>query len=94
MKKLIITTMLTATCIFAANAKELKVTSPDGRLVVTLNDNRGIPVYSATYDGNEAIKPSRLGLITNVGDFSSGLTWIALQKGRDFAESARGRVVG
>ena len=75
MKKLIITTMLTATCIFAANAKELKVTSPDGRLVVTLNDNRGIPVYSATYDGNEAIKPSRLGLITNVGDFSSGLTF-------------------
>ena len=66
MKKLIITTMLTATCIFAANAKELKVTSPDGRLVVTLNDNRGIPVYSATYDGNEAIKTSRLGLITNV----------------------------
>lgn len=75
MKKLIITTMLTATCIFAANAKELKVTSPDGRLVVTLNDNRGIPVYSATYDGNEAIKTSRLGLITNVGDFSSGLTF-------------------
>ena len=75
MKKLIITTMLTATCIFAANAKELKVTSPDGRLVVTLNDNRGIPVYSATYDGNEAIKPSRLGLITNVGDFSAGLTF-------------------
>src|SRR5574344_1939463 len=75
MKKLIITTMLTATCIFATNAKELKVTSPDGRLVVTLNDNGGIPVYSATYDGNEAIKPSRLGLITNVGDFSSGLTF-------------------
>ena len=75
MKKLLITTMLTATCIFAVNAKELKVTSPDGRLVVTLNDNRGIPVYSATYDGNEAIKPSRLGLITNVGDFSAGLTF-------------------
>lgn len=75
MKKLLITTMLTASCIFAANAKDLKVTSPDGRLVVTLNDNGGIPVYSATYDGNEAIKPSRLGLITNVGDFSSGLTF-------------------
>lgn len=75
MKKLLITTMLTASCIFAVNAKELKVTSPDGRLVVTLNDNGGIPVYSATYDGNEAIKPSRLGLITNVGDFSSGLTF-------------------
>ena len=75
MKKLLITTMLTVTCIFAVNAKELKVTSPDGRLVVTLNDNGGIPVYSATYDGNEAIKPSRLGLITNVGDFSIGLTF-------------------
>ena len=75
MKKLLITTMLTASCIFAVNAKELKVTSPDGRLVVMLNDNGGIPVYSATYDGNEAIKPSRLGLITNVGDFSSGLTF-------------------
>ena len=75
MKKLLITATLTMACMFAAEAKELKVSSPDGRLVVTINDNGGSPTYSAHYDGTEAIRPSRLGLVTNAGDFSRGLTF-------------------
>ena len=75
MKKLLITSLLMVACVFVSNAKELKVTSPDGRLVVTLNDNGGTPVYSVCYDGMESIKPSCLGLITNVGDFSNRLTF-------------------
>ena len=75
MKKLLITSMLMAVFAFAAKAEDLKVTSPDGRLIVTLNDNNGMPTYAVTYDGMEAVKPSRLGLITNVGDFSRGLSF-------------------
>ena len=51
MKKLMISAAIMLAMI-TANAENLKVTSPDGRLVVTLNDNGGIPLYSATYDGN------------------------------------------
>lgn len=74
MKKLLISTFMLTATVLAGNAENLKVTSPDGRLVVNLNDEGGIPSYSVTYDGVETIKPSRLGLITNVGDFSQGLT--------------------
>ena len=75
MKKLLITSVLMVASVFAANAENLKVTSPDGRLIVNLNDKGGIVTYDVTYDGQEAVKPSRLGLITNVGDFSRGLSF-------------------
>ena len=75
MKKLLITSVLMVASVFAANAENLKVTSPDGRLIVNLNYKGGIVTYDVTYDGQEAVKPSRLGLITNVGDFSRGLSF-------------------
>ena len=75
MKKLLITSVLMVASVFAANAENLKVTSPDGRLIVNLNDKGGIVTYDVTYDGQEAVKPSRLGLITNLGDFSRGLSF-------------------
>ena len=75
MKKLLITSVLMVASVFAANAENLQVTSPDGRLIVNLNDKGGIVTYDVTYDGQEAVKPSRLGLITNVGDFSRGLSF-------------------
>ena len=75
MKKLLITSVLMVASVFAANAENLKVTSPDGRLIVNLNDKGGIVTYDVTYDGQEAVKPSGLGLITNVGDFSRGLSF-------------------
>ena len=75
MKKLLITSVLMVASVFAANAENLKVTSPDGRLIVNLHDEGGIVTYDVTYDGQESVKPSRLGLITNVGDFSRGLSF-------------------
>ena len=41
----------------------MKVTTDEGRVC-----------YSVEYDGQEVLKPSRLGLRTNVGDFTEGLT--------------------
>ena len=54
-------------------AKEEQVAGPDGRLVVTVSDVGGKPTYSVTYDGVEFVKPSPLGVKTDIGDFSEGM---------------------
>ena len=67
--------MLMVVSVFATNAENLKVTSPDGRLIVNLNDKGGILTYDVTYDGQEVLLPSQLGFLSNVGDFSKELTY-------------------
>ena len=74
MKKLLISAAMMLAMI-TANAENLKVTSPDGRLIVNLEDKGGIVTYTVNYDGQEVIKPSQLGFVSNVGDFSRGLTF-------------------
>ena len=74
MKKLLISAAMMLAMI-TANAENLKVTSPDGRLIVNLEDKGGIVTYAVNYDGQEVIKPSQLGFISDVGDFSKGLTF-------------------
>ena len=74
MKKLLISAAMML-AMMTANAENLKVTSPDGRLSVNLTDEGGIVTYAVTYDGQEVIKPSQLGFVSNVGDFSKGLTF-------------------
>lgn len=54
-------------------ADEKVVSSPDGRLVVTVSCEEGRASYTVKYDGEELLKPSSLGLKTNVGDFTKGL---------------------
>ena len=54
-------------------ADEKVVASPDGRLVVTVSCEEGRASYTVKYDGEELLKPSSLGLKTNVGDFTKGL---------------------
>ena len=55
-------------------AKEIVITSPDGRLVVTVNDEGGRLAYTVDYDGQQMLAPSALGLKTDIGDFTQGLT--------------------
>ena len=74
MKKLMISAAIMLAMI-TANAENLKVTSPDGRLIVNLNDKGGIVTYAVTYDSQKVIKPSQMGFVSNVGDFSAGLTF-------------------
>ncbi len=57
------------------------VTSPDGRLVVTVDAEGGIPVYSVSYDGAEIIRRSPLGFKSNIGDFSSDMTLTGSKSG-------------
>ena len=55
-------------------AHEATVSSPDGRLVVTINDDGGQPTYAITLDGRQALLPSPLGFKADVGDFSRRLS--------------------
>ena len=54
-------------------AEERTVSSPDGKLVVTVNDDGGRANYTVTYAGQPILRSSRLGLKTNIGDFTAGL---------------------
>ena len=58
-------------------ATEKSVSSPDGRLVVSVSDQSGLATYRVSYDQREVFKPSALGLQTSLGDLTKGLTIVA-----------------
>ena len=62
--------MLTPMAVFA---REATVTSPDGKLQVTINDNGGRATYAVTLDGQPMLLPSALGFKADFGDFTQGL---------------------
>lgn len=70
-----LTVLLLAAFAMALHAKENKVVSPDGNLTVSVEDHDGQLFYSASYHGRQMLKPSRLGIIANTGDFSQQLTF-------------------
>ena len=57
-----------------ASAREVELRSPDGKLCVTVDDTDGNPTYRVDYDGVAFLNKSPLGLDTNIGDFTRGLT--------------------
>jgi len=57
-----------------SKAEDKKVVSPDGKLVVTVSANAGTPTYSISYNGKVFLKPSPIGLKTNIGDFVKDLS--------------------
>ncbi len=73
---------LAALASLPALAKESTVSSPDGQLVVTVNDNGGNANYTLTYAGQTILRTSRLGLKTNIGDFTAGLTLTDVKAGK------------
>ena len=72
MKFFIVMAMLLGSNIVSAEDKQ--IASPDGKLVVTVADMDGRPSYSVSYDNVLFLKPSPLGIIANIGDFSSGMS--------------------
>lgn len=74
MKKISLLLFALVLIISMVNAQEKKMAGPDGKLVVTISTNEGIPTYSVTYNGKVFLQSSPLGLKTNIGDFSQGLT--------------------
>ena len=72
--------LLLATVSTGAFAEQNKVISPDGRLVVNVEDHAGCLYYDVTYDGKQMMQPSLLGVVANVGDFSQNLVYKSVDK--------------
>ena len=65
---------LLTTCWVTAQTPGSVVSSPDGKLRVTLSLDNGKPTYSVSLHGKPYVVKSPLGLQTSVGNFSEGLT--------------------
>lgn len=81
--KNIIPGLITFCCILFSSAAFSQVTevkSPDGYLQLSIDIEAGTPVYSVTYKGQTMLEDSPLGLTTNEGDFTSGMSFIESSK--------------
>lgn len=58
------------------------VKSPNGKLTVNVSLNKGVPVFDMTYNGKVFLEKSPLGLITNEGDFSKNMSFVASSTGK------------
>ena len=57
-------------------AESKTVTSPDGKMAVTVKVENGKATYGVMYEGVEMLKASRLGLKTSIGDYSKQLSFV------------------
>lgn len=73
MKKRLFIMTVAAACAVCGAAQDAVVTSPDGRLSVSIYNEDGRAGYEVSYDGKQMMTRSALGLKANIGDFSSGL---------------------
>ena len=60
-----------------ADSFQKTLLSPDGKLSVSISLQSGSLSYSVSYDGKTMIEPSSLGLTTDMGDYSRGLTYVS-----------------
>ena len=58
----------------AVTAREVSVTSPNGKLVVTVCDDSQQATYAVSLDGQQMVLPSALGFKADFGDFTQKLT--------------------
>ena len=58
----------------AATAKNFVLTSPNGEVVVNLNDEGGKLVYNVSYQGVQLLEDSPLGIVTDRLDFTKGVS--------------------
>ena len=55
-------------------ATEKRIESPDGTMIVTINDEGGRPQYEVSLNGQQILQPSPLGVKMNFDDLTQGLT--------------------
>ena len=65
--------------VLTANAETTTVTSPDGKLCVDINLHDGLLTYDVCYNGKDMLRTSRLGVKTEMGDYTQGLTLTAVR---------------
>jgi len=66
--------LLMVLCALGMMAQTKRVTSPDGKMVVTVKVENGKATYGVEYDGVEMVKASRLGVETSIGDYTKHLS--------------------
>ena len=72
MKK--ISLLLSAFCACCvAGASTVEFSGPDKKLVVSVSDDGGVPVYEVRYDGTVFLERSPLGVLTDINDLQQGL---------------------
>ena len=72
MKKTIICCL--ALLCLTIGTKAQTISSPDGKIQVSLDLQNGKPCYSVNYEGQAMLDRSALGVVTNIGDYTQGLT--------------------
>ena len=80
MKKAILTMALTLAACWQAMAYTADVSSPDGRLKVTVEVKDGRATYAVSYDGKAVLEPSPLGFVADFGDLTGGLTLLGTEE--------------
>ena len=79
MKKVILAVLVLASTWSSAWATEKTFNSPDGKVAVVVDDTNGTATYRITLGSVEFIGRSPLGLKTNMGDYTQGLTLSACE---------------
>ncbi len=74
MKKQLFITSLCLLSFMGLMAQTVNVSSPDGKLQVSIVCEKGHASYSVNYDGKSMVTPSALGLKADIGDFTKSLT--------------------
>lgn len=59
-----------------AYSQQSNVSSPDGKLKVSISLQNREPIYTVTYNNKTMLENSPLGLVTNEGDFSKNMKYI------------------
>ena len=58
------------------SAQQATVKGPDGNLKVEISVKKGKPVYSVTYKDMTILEDSPLGFVTNIGNFSTDISYV------------------
>ncbi len=74
MKSFLFTVLFAVISVASYASGEEKITSPDGKLIVTVSDAEGKPTYKVDYNGNAMLLASPLGITTEKQDLTQGLT--------------------
>lgn len=70
MKKTIYTLLLLIAGTVSSSAEPVTLNSPDGKLTVKIDDTNEQLTYSVSYEGKEMLRTSRLGILTEMGDYT------------------------
>ena len=79
----IIHSILLVSLFIVTISENIQILSPDELLNLNIIVDGGIITYSASYNNLEILLPSRLGLKSNIGDFTEGITLVSKELNKE-----------